>query len=94
MIYLSPHLDDAVYSCGGRIWQDVRRGDTVEIWTIFAGDPAGELSRFARELHACWGSGIEVVSRRTAQHIQVHRLWRNAYREWGEQHRLPLHGAA
>jgi len=38
-IYLSPHLDDAVLSCGGIIWQQVQSGHQVEIWTICAADP-------------------------------------------------------
>jgi len=64
LIYLSPHLDDAIYSCGGRIWQDVQRGDDVEIWTIFAGDTPADLTPFARELHTRWGAGPEAVSQR------------------------------
>jgi len=79
-IYLSPHLDDAVYSCGGKIWQDVRRDDTVEIWTIFAGDPAGELSPFARELHARWGSGAEAVSRRREEDQAACRMLGAGYK--------------
>jgi LmbE family N-acetylglucosaminyl deacetylase len=55
-IYLSPHFDDAVLSCGGLIYEQARQGDPVEIWTIFAGDPpAGPLSEFARQNHALWG---------------------------------------
>jgi LmbE family N-acetylglucosaminyl deacetylase len=55
-IYLSPHFDDAVLSCGGLIYEQSRQGDQVEIWTIFAGDPpAGPLSEFARQNHALWG---------------------------------------
>lgn len=54
-IYLSPHLDDSVYSCGGLIWQQAHAGEEVEIWTICAGSPPpGTLSGFARELHERW----------------------------------------
>ncbi|MEM5776153.1 MAG: PIG-L family deacetylase [Anaerolineaceae bacterium] len=57
-VYLSPHLDDAVYSCGGLIWEQVERGMQVEVWTIFAGDPPpGSLTPFARSLHERWKSG-------------------------------------
>jgi len=66
-IYLSPHLDDAVYSCGGKIAQDVQHGDSAAIWTIFAGDPTSELTPFARELHARWGIGVEAVAKRRAE---------------------------
>ena len=66
-IYLSPHLDDAVFSCGGLIWQQQQNGDEVELWTIFAGDPPGELTPFARELHARWQAGEDAVALRRAE---------------------------
>ncbi len=55
-IYLSPHLDDAVLSCGGTIAQQVWRGETVAVITVFAGSPPSEspLSPFARSLHERW----------------------------------------
>ncbi len=61
-IYLSPHLDDAVYSCGGLIWEQSQQGRKVEIWTIFAGDPPGEpLTGLAEELHQKWELGRDAV---------------------------------
>lgn len=54
-IYLSPHFDDAALSCGGLIWEQLRRGEAVRVWTICAGEPpSGEMSAFANELHARW----------------------------------------
>jgi glycosyltransferase involved in cell wall biosynthesis len=54
-IYLSPHLDDVAYSCGGLLWTQTRAGEEVSVWTLFAGDPpAGELSPFARHMHQRW----------------------------------------
>lgn len=54
-IYLSPHLDDAVLSCGGMIWEQVQQRNSVEVWTFFTSDPpAGPLSPFAKMLHARW----------------------------------------
>jgi len=55
-IYLSPHFDDAVLSCGGLIFEQTRQGLQAEIWTIFAGDaPAGPLSPLALRCQADWG---------------------------------------
>jgi LmbE family N-acetylglucosaminyl deacetylase len=55
-IYLSPHFDDAVLSCGGLIFEQARQGLQPEIWTIFAGDaPAGPLSALALRCHTDWG---------------------------------------
>lgn len=54
-IYLSPHLDDAVFSCGGRIALQVRAGLSVWVVTVFAGTPGSPLSDYAQLLHAVWG---------------------------------------
>jgi LmbE family N-acetylglucosaminyl deacetylase len=55
-IYLSPHLDDAVLSAGGLIYDQTRFGIPVEIWTIMAGYPAEvEFSQFAQLQHFVWG---------------------------------------
>lgn len=67
-IYLSPHLDDAVYSCGGLIWEQTQMGQLVDIWTVCAGDPPpGPLSPFAEALHARWGTGLNVGKVRRAE---------------------------
>ncbi len=64
-IYLSPHLDDAVFSCGGLIHHQALSGDFVEIWTICAGDPPeGDLSSFAASLHQRWETGRDAVEKR------------------------------
>jgi len=65
-IYLSPHLDDAVLSCGGRMWQQVSGGDDVTVVTVFAGapDPSVPFSLYAEELHARWGQPVDVVRER------------------------------
>jgi LmbE family N-acetylglucosaminyl deacetylase len=67
-LYLSPHLDDAIWSCGGAICGQVARGERVVVLTIFAGDPpAGSLSSFARELHNRWGEERSPVAARRAE---------------------------
>lgn len=69
-IYISPHLDDAVLSAGGLIYEQVKSGAHVEIWTIMCGVPrASELSPFAQLLHHQWGttSAEETVYMRRAE---------------------------
>jgi len=58
-VFISPHLDDAVLSCGGLIHQLVARGENVEILTIFAGDPPHPLpdTLLIRDLHQRWAVG-------------------------------------
>jgi len=66
-IYLSPHFDDAVLSCGGLIWEQTHSGIAVEIWTVCAGSPPpGPVSEFAANMHKTWktGSAQETVELR------------------------------
>jgi len=70
-VYLSPHLDDAVLSCGGRIWQQVQAGEHVLVVTVFAGTPAAgtPLSPFAQELHARWEHPADAAARRREEDL-------------------------
>lgn len=62
-IYISPHLDDAILSCGGMIWQQVQQGDPVQIWTVCAREnPYPQLTDYAETLHNRWQTGDETVS--------------------------------
>lgn len=57
-IFLSPHLDDAILSCGGLIYELTAAGEEVQVWTVCAGDPpAGPLSPLANTLHNRWQTG-------------------------------------
>ncbi len=74
-IYLSPHLDDAVLSCGGMIREQTWRGDQVGIWSLFAGDvPAGPLSDYARSLHARWMLARDAPAGRRAEEQAAARV--------------------
>ena len=73
-LYLSPHLDDAVLSCGGQIAQYARRGERVIVVTVFAGDvPPAEAARtgFVQELHARWGLGENPPAARRAEDVEA-----------------------
>lgn len=82
IFYLSPHLDDAVFSCGGAIWEQVQEGHQVTVVTLFSGDPPGAgLSPFALELHARWRGGAHPYqARREEDALAVRSLgagWRH-----------------
>jgi len=69
-IYISPHLDDAILSAGGLIYEQTKAGTPVKIWTIMCGFPQGtELSIFAQTMHYLWGtsSAQETVRVRRAE---------------------------
>jgi LmbE family N-acetylglucosaminyl deacetylase len=70
-VYLSPHLDDAVLSCGGRIQQQVRAGERVLVVTVFATTPlpGAPLSPFAQELHARWEHLARAATRRQEEDL-------------------------
>jgi LmbE family N-acetylglucosaminyl deacetylase len=76
-VYLSPHPDDAVMSCGGIIHQQVQHGENVAVWTLFDGDPPyGELTPFAASLHHRWGvdAATAMTARRNEDHNAATRL--------------------
>ncbi|MDO9299889.1 MAG: PIG-L family deacetylase [Anaerolineales bacterium] len=73
-IYISPHLDDAVLSAGGLIYEQTRAGMNVEIWTFMCGFPsAEELSPFAQALHYVWGAPAtaDLITARRAEDIKA-----------------------
>jgi LmbE family N-acetylglucosaminyl deacetylase len=58
-LFLSPHLDDAVLSCGGQIHRRAAAGERVVVLTVFAGTPEGGPTLLAAELHSLWGLPAE-----------------------------------
>lgn len=55
IVYLSPHLDDAVLSCGARIAHEVAAGNEVRVVTVFTADePLESPSPLAAELARWW----------------------------------------
>ncbi len=78
-IYISPHLDDAVLSSGGLIYEQVRAGLDVEIWTLMCGfppEPDGEFSPYARVMHYQWGisTAADVVHARRLEDNNAARI--------------------
>jgi LmbE family N-acetylglucosaminyl deacetylase len=77
LIYLSPHLDDAVFSCGAILWDQAHlEAKTVEVWTIFAGDaPTQSQSEFVQAIHARWQTpGNAPAMRRSEDDLACARL--------------------
>lgn len=70
-IYLSPHPDDAVLSCGGSIHAQVTAGESVLVATLFSEGPAKPVpelrSPFVAELHRRWGLGHDPAAGRRAE---------------------------
>ena len=69
-IYLSPHLDDAVLSCGGLIYEQAQAGFKPEIWTLTAGSPnLNALPQIAKQLHQEWGITPDAPKIRRAEDV-------------------------
>ena len=82
-IYLSPHLDDAAYSCGGLIWSQTTAGEQVSVWTICAGDPPEEnLSTHAASIHDRWNFENDAVDQRRLEDIESCRILNASHRHF------------
>jgi LmbE family N-acetylglucosaminyl deacetylase len=68
LLCLSPHLDDAVLSCGGQLHRRAAAGESVLVVTVFSGDE-GEApsSRAAARLESAWGLATGVIAARRAE---------------------------
>ena len=67
LVVLSPHLDDAVLSCGAILARAAEQGVHTTIATIFNGSPDGPLSRSARHFHALCGHGDDAMAHRETE---------------------------
>jgi LmbE family N-acetylglucosaminyl deacetylase len=59
-VYLSPHLDDAILSCGGAIAAQINAGERVLVVTLCTAIPTREqLGPLAEEFHGDWNLTAE-----------------------------------
>lgn len=75
-IFVSPHLDDAVLSCGGGIARLVRARVPVTVVTVVTTDqaPGTPLSPLARRNHASWAVGDQPFEVRRAEDLAALQL--------------------
>ena len=82
-IYLSPHFDDVALSCGGLVWEQTQMGEKVSIWTVCGGEPPpGDISDFAKTLHARWEASQNAPAERKVEDINSCRCLRASYRHF------------
>jgi LmbE family N-acetylglucosaminyl deacetylase len=63
-LFLSPHYDDAVLSCGGLIHRLAAAGERVTVRTVMGGKPSpGRVPEtpIVRDLHARWAASDDLV---------------------------------
>lgn len=69
IIVLSPHLDDAVLSCGGAIARWTRAGRRVLVVTPMAGDAPTSASDYAQSLRTRWELAQDAEAARRAEDL-------------------------
>lgn len=75
-LYLSPHYDDAILSCGGVIHAQRRVGERVSVLTLCGGvpDPASE-SALALKYLAAWSKSGDGMAKRRVENAAVLSGW-------------------
>lgn len=76
-IFLSPHLDDAVWSCGGLLYRLGQQGVPTAVWTFMAGDTPSDPPQtpLVQQLHARWNLGSQpLAARRQEDYAALHLL--------------------
>ncbi len=95
LVCLSPHPDDAVFSCGGLLSRWRAEGRPVQVITVFAGPPPPkeELSPLAQLLHLAWGDLPDPVAHRRQEDARALRVLRCAGRWWPYRDAIYRHPA-
>jgi LmbE family N-acetylglucosaminyl deacetylase len=72
-LFLSPHLDDAVLSCGATIRRLTANHESVLILSVTAGDPPNPLpeSPAIHELHERWAAGTNPYAARRSEDMNA-----------------------
>lgn len=70
-IFIAPHLDDAVLSCGGLLTQCIAHGKRTLVVTLCTGSPPSTvpLSPFASYLHTAWNLGADPMALRRQEDL-------------------------
>ena len=84
-LYLSPHLDDAVLSAGGRMYRQIALGHRVVIATFCTLDSSSQypLSPLARAVHEKWGNPVAPYALRREQDVKACGLLGAEWRHLG-----------
>ena len=82
-VFLSPHLDDAVLSCGGLIYERAKHGLHPLVITCFAGAPDYRtLSPLAAEQHRMWGQPTDPIAHRRGEDAAAMAYLGSHYQHW------------
>ena len=84
-LFISPHLDDVVLSCGGYVRRLAAAGERVIVLTVATADPppGARLSKLARRNHAAWRLGDAPFELRRREDIAAMQLLGAQYAHLG-----------
>jgi LmbE family N-acetylglucosaminyl deacetylase len=89
-VYISPHMDDVVLSCGGRIAKQLKSGESVLVVTVFAGDVGGEKKHRGMIFDQVVDiRGRRVEDKKAMERLGADYLWLN-YIDSIFRHRIPV----
>lgn len=75
-VYISPHMDDGVISCGGRILKQLNNGESVLVVTVFTGNIDEERKPRGQALaHLINTNDRRVEDKRAMERLGVDYLW-------------------
>ena len=66
-VFLSPHADDAIGSCGGMMAKLIAAGEKVSVITLFGGACPPPYARYVTGMHHLWGQPWDVERLRHAE---------------------------
>jgi LmbE family N-acetylglucosaminyl deacetylase len=83
VVFVAPHPDDVALSCGGIVALAARSSNPT-IVTLFAGQPAGDVSAFALFQHERWGieAGSVAAARRAEDEAAARALGDSVTQVW------------
>lgn len=88
-LFLSPHPDDVVLSCGALLHKLIHIGETVAVWTLMAQDAPPEIQQhpFIEQLHSRWDLGdCPYTARRAEDRHALQQLGLDQQVYYGDWH--------
>jgi LmbE family N-acetylglucosaminyl deacetylase len=84
-LFISPHLDDVVMSCGGLLYRLIASGKTVDVVSVMTEDAPenAALSELARRTHLGWNSGDQPYAVRRSEDEAAARLFNAHFKNLG-----------
>jgi LmbE family N-acetylglucosaminyl deacetylase len=74
-VFISPHLDDVIFSCGEFISKLSKEKKDILVITVFSGKPIRKVSNLAKNFHNLWGLNSKAVEIRKIEDENAMKLF-------------------